>query len=145
MTSQNNHAHLADRPEYPQVHLPGAHKDPRGVIQNLVTDGVASVVVIYTEAGTVRANHKHTHDDHICYVVLGKVDYYWRDLPNLPVRKRTFIAGEAYYTPADVEHTMHFPEQSCLVVMSRQSRTPEEYDAEIVRAPDLRLLFSGEP
>lgn len=135
---QNDHRHLKLSPDYPRIPLVVSFSDKRGIIQNVVTDGVKSVVVITSKAGSERASHVHEEDDHICYVVQGEIDYYFRDVGDTnPPKMVKILEGGAFYTPPHVEHTMAFVHDTIFLTLSRQSRTPEEYEADLTRIPSL--------
>lgn len=133
-------------PSYPLVPLPQAFQDARGSIQNLVTGGIASAVLITSRRGSERANHWHREDDHLCYVVSGELDYYWQALsrdhggkaPLEGVRKVQIGAGKAFYTPPYCAHTMHFTKDTAFVVLSGKCREPKQYEDDLVRIPSLR-------
>src|SRR5881396_2792541 len=65
-------------PEQVTVPLDDRFHDDRGLINNLILDGVTSVARINSKAGTVRANHYHKTDWHYTFIESGHVDYYWR-------------------------------------------------------------------
>lgn len=131
-------------PTYPIVPLTKPFEDARGVIQNVLTTGVASVVVIDSKKGTTRADHYHLEDDHLCYLLLGNLDYYWVQYQNAygppmhEIRKVSIKPGQAWYTPNNCGHTMHFTEDSVFLTLSRRAREPEEYEKDLVRIPTLR-------
>lgn len=131
-------------PTYPIVPLTVPFADARGVIQNVVTDGVASVVVISSKKGSERASHWHREDDHLCLLLSGGLDYYWVHYgagggpPLHEVRKVTVKPGEAFYTPNNCGHTMYFTEDSTFLTLSRRSRVPEKYEEDLVRIASLR-------
>ena len=58
------------------------HKDERGVIVDILTReaNIKSVLYITGKKGTVRGNHYHMKDSHYCFVVSGKIRYFYKDI-----------------------------------------------------------------
>jgi hypothetical protein len=46
--------------------------------------------------------------------------------------------GELFFTPPMVDHQMLFPENASFLVLGRNSRSQEVYEADVVRIPPLR-------
>ena len=67
-------------PTKPLVDLEKPFVDSRGSIQPLVDLLMKSAVMIHSKAGSLRANHYHKTDWHYCYVIYGKINYYYREL-----------------------------------------------------------------
>ncbi|XPV76639.1 MAG: cupin domain-containing protein [Desulfovibrio sp.] len=117
-----------------QIPLCDPYVDERGKIQVLLnSDELESAVIIESKKGAIRANHYHTSDWHYCYVVSGSIEYYWRptgseEEPQMQV----FKAGELFFTPPMVDHTMVFPEDGTFLTLSGSNREKENYDDEIV-------------
>ena len=83
-----------------------------------------SAVMINSKAGSLRANHYHKTDWHYCYVISGKIEYYYKELnsdktPELLVVEK----GNMVFTPPLVEHCMKFPEDTLFLTLSRTSRS----------------------
>ena len=148
------------------MELPTPFTDDRGKIINIANAPVGSAVLITSKKGTTRANHWHRIDAHLCYVVSGQIEYYERPVPepeNLPpfvilaphessiptsvtsashITKHIFTAGEAFFTGSNVEHRMDFPMDTTFLTLGRLSRTPEEYEEDLVRIDvDLAALY----
>lgn len=110
------------------------YSDARGDIINVVTKPVGSVVLITCKPNTVRANHWHREDAHLCYVVSGSVHYYERPLGSKLDPTYTLIkAGESFITGPNVEHAMKFTEETVFLTLGKLSRTPAEYESDLVR------------
>ena len=121
-------------PTKPLVDLEKPFVDNRGSIQPLVDLLMKSAVMIHSKAGSLRANHYHKTDWHYCYVIHGKINYYYRELnskkePELLVVEK----GRMVFTPPLVEHCMKFPEDTLFLTLSRNSRDQETYEADVVR------------
>ena len=124
----------------------GTLADPRGVIESLCDEPVHSVLRIFSKAGSVRSNHYHKTDWHICYVVSGRMEYYAldRDGHKLP-EVRTVLAGEYVHTGPNVEHTTVFPEDTVLLVFAGNKRDREGYEDDLVRVGNLaERIWQGE-
>jgi dTDP-4-dehydrorhamnose 3,5-epimerase-like enzyme len=93
-----------------------------------------SAVLIRSKKGTVRANHFHHTDWHYCYVLKGKIDYYWRKANTKDKPERVTIGqDQLFFTPPMVEHAMHFTEDTDFLCLGRNPRDQETYEADITR------------
>lgn len=135
-------------PTYPIVQLGPGFVDERGRITNLTTKGCRSVAVLTSKAGSQRANHVHRGDDHLAFVISGQIEYWWQDgvvneaghfEPNGEKRKVVVEAGQAFYTPPWVAHTMFFPVDTTFATISCQSREHADHEADLIRVPSLRV------
>jgi quercetin dioxygenase-like cupin family protein len=108
--------------------------DARGTIQNLVHRSLGSAVMIFSEKGSVRAEHWHREDFHYCYVVSGELLYLERPVGSdeLPVVTR-LGTGALFFTPPQVEHAMYFTQPTTFLTLGKLSRTHEAYEADLVR------------
>jgi len=123
------------------VPLDLAYRDDRGEIVPLVDLDMKSAVMITSKKGSVRANHYHTTDWHFCYVVSGKIDYYHRPTgSNAKPEKVTVAAGQLFFTPPMVDHSMVFVEETVFLTLGRNSRRQEVYEADVVRIPPIETL-----
>jgi dTDP-4-dehydrorhamnose 3,5-epimerase-like enzyme len=97
-----------------------------------------SAVMITSRKGSVRANHYHQTDWHFCYVVSGKIDYYHRPTGSAAKpEKVTVAAGQLFFTPPMVDHSMVFVEETTFLTLGRNSRRQEVYEADVVRIPPI--------
>ena len=121
------------------VDLEPPHVDERGAIQPLVDRKMLSALMISSTQGALRANHYHRTDWHYCYVLDGSIEYLHRPTGSRAKPKRVFVKeGELFFTPPMVDHQMIFPEKATFLVLSRNSREQEVYEADVVRIPPLR-------
>ena len=67
-------------PSEPLVNLAKPFVDGRGSIQPLVDLMMRSAVLIHSKEGSLRANHYHKTDWHYCYVIYGKIEYFYKDV-----------------------------------------------------------------
>ena len=116
------------------VPLPAPFVDSRGAIQPLVDEDMKSCVLISSKEDTVRANHYHKTDWHYCYVLEGRIEYYHRPTGSTATPERVLVeAGQMFFTPPMVEHSMVFPEGTVFMTWGRNSRLQEVYEADVVR------------
>lgn len=123
-----------DWPDDPSVPLDEPFVDERGSIQNLVLRPVGGTAVIFSKAGTVRSNHYHKTDWHYIYVASGRVLYYERDAGSdaMPEPRR-YGPGDMFFTPPMREHCVAFLDDSVIFTMSRNPRSHEGHEADLVR------------
>lgn len=109
--------------------------DARGVIEQLAAGNYQSVLRITSRAGSVRANHYHQRDSHLCYVTRGKLEYVYRDALDeaAPLAKVIITPGQLFYTPPMVAHAMHFLEDSEFYCFTTQARDQAIYEEDVVR------------
>lgn len=116
------------------VPLPPPYVDDRGTIQNILLQSVNSVVIIDSKAGTVRANHYHKTDWHYCYVVRGRIRYYERPIGSKDMPDPLDLGpGSLFFTPPMVEHAMVFTEDTEFLTLSKNTRTHEGHEEDLVR------------
>ena len=121
-------------PKHPLVNLEKPFVDLRGSIQPLVDSIMKSAVMIHSKAGSLRANHYHKTDWHYCYVISGKIEYYYKEL-NSDISPELLIVekGNMVFTPPLVEHCMKFPEDTLFLTLSRNPRDQETYELDVIR------------
>jgi mannose-6-phosphate isomerase-like protein (cupin superfamily) len=133
---------------YPIVPLGPGFVDERGRITNLTTKGATSVAVLTSKAGSSRASHVHKTDDHLSYVISGRVEYWWEEgvinadgvFERVIGTKRKVVveAGQAFYTPPWTAHTMFFPVDTVFATISCQSREHADHEADLIRVASLK-------
>jgi quercetin dioxygenase-like cupin family protein len=121
----------------PILKLKDPYIDDRGLIQSLVSldePKIQSAVIIESKKESVRANHYHKEDWHYCYLISGSIDYYYRDVDDKSEPTVVRInPGDVFFTPAMLEHAMYFNEDSIFLTLGGDTRTPEAYEADLVR------------
>jgi len=121
-------------PKHPLVNLEKPFVDLRGSIQPLVDSIMKSAVMIHSKAGSLRANHYHKTDWHYCYVISGKIEYYYKDLNSDKTPELLIVEkGNMVFTPPLVEHCMKFPEDTLFLTLSRNPRDQETYELDVIR------------
>jgi quercetin dioxygenase-like cupin family protein len=131
------HVHLDDASMWPtgqRVELDPPHADDRGAIQSIVNFPMKNMSIITSKKGSVRSNHYHVTDWHYMYVVAGSFDYYYRPTGSAePAQVITLKRGEMVFTPPMEDHATVFLEDTELLVMSRNPRDQEAYEADVRR------------
>ncbi len=122
------------------VKLEKPYVDTRGSIQPLVDRLMKSAVMIESKAGTLRANHYHKTDWHYCYVIKGCIEYHHRPTGGKEEPRVMMVEeGEMVFTPPMVDHGMVFPMDTTFLTLSRNPRTQEAYEADVVRIEMLAI------
>ena len=112
-----------------KVKLSKVFKDNRGYILNIANLLFRSCALIKSKKNSIRANHYHKKDWHYCYVLIGKIEYYYRKHgSNLKPKKIIIKSGELFFTPPMVDHAMKFPVYTEFITLGRGSRTKIDYD-----------------
>jgi uncharacterized RmlC-like cupin family protein len=120
---------------YPLIDIPQKFDDARGTILNIADGKLGDVAVIFSNKNSIRANHVHENDWHICYLLRGSMKYEWQDTN----KSKTYISvvpGQMIFTPGRTPHKMTFLEESIFVTVSALSRTQEKYDSDTIKLPD---------
>ena len=125
---------MKDWPKHPLVNLEKPFVDLRGSIQPLVDSIMKSAIMIHSKAGSLRANHYHKTDWHYCYVISGKINYYYKELNSDKAPELLIVEkGNMVFTPPLVEHCMKFPEDTLFLTLSRNPRDQETYELDVIR------------
>ena len=128
---------IDDETQWPKtqlVELDAPHVDARGAIIPLVNFPMKNLSIIRSVKGAVRSNHYHRTDWHFMYTVSGSYDYYFRPSEtNAPLQKIRVGKGQMLFTPPMEDHATVFLEDTELLVMSRNPRDQEYYEADVVR------------
>lgn len=121
-------------PQEVLVTLEAPFVDERGGIQPLVDAAMLSAVLISSRPGALRANHYHKTDWHYCYVLQGRIEYFYRPHGSTAAPERVLVpAGAMAFTPPMVEHAMRFSEDTVFLTLGRNHRDQVSYEADVVR------------
>ena len=110
--------------------------DPRGTITRLLDEKgvvIKSIVLITSNAGSIRANHYHKKDSHYCYLASGKMAYSERAIDGGEITTVVVEAGDIIYTPPMMAHAMRFLEDSVFYTFATEHREQSEYEGDLVR------------
>ena len=119
----------SDFEKYPFVRIPQEFKDERGLIQNIDDGAIGDVAVITSNSGSIRANHVHSDDWHLTFIVSGSMKYYWVDVQG--VNQNTIVnKAEMVFTPSRTPHKMEFLTDSVFIAISKLNRSHEKYEAD---------------
>tara|TARA_B100000029_G_C17586604_1_gene961320 strand:+ start:1645 stop:2052 length:408 start_codon:yes stop_codon:yes gene_type:complete len=116
-------------PKKVKVKLSGSFVDRRGKILNITNILSRSCALILSKKNSIRANHYHKKDWHYCYVLKGKIEYFYRKHGSKAKPKKIIIKqGELFFTPPMVDHAMKFPVYTEFLTIGKGSRTKFNYD-----------------
>jgi len=109
-------------------------KDSRGYIQPLVDLPMKTTCLIYSKKGSVRANHYHKTDWHYCYLINGKMKYFYKKKnSNEKVKSIVIKKNQLFFTPPLIIHAMYFLEDTNFFVFSRNVRDQKSYEKDLIR------------
>ena len=114
---------------YPFISIPQEFSDDRGLISNVADGKLGDVAVIKSNIGSVRANHYHREDWHLCYLISGEMEYIWKDfLGDKESNKIVVASSQMIFTPSMTPHRIKFLEDSIFLSISRLSRISKNYE-----------------
>lgn len=117
------------------------HEDARGAIRWLCKKPVSSIVSIFSKRESVRGNHYHKTGGHLCYIVQGEANYYYKQVGNGvdPVvagcRVSNLKSGMMVETPENMLHAFKFLEDTLMHVYAFAPRDQKSYEEDTVRVP----------
>tara|TARA_Y100000590_G_scaffold300349_1_gene338638 strand:- start:1803 stop:2210 length:408 start_codon:yes stop_codon:yes gene_type:complete len=121
-------------PKKVKVKLSGSFKDRRGKITNISNELFRSCALITSNKNSIRANHYHKKDWHYCYVIKGKIEYFYRKHGSKgKIYKKIINKGELFFTPPLVDHAMRFPVYTEFITLGRGSRTQIDYEKDTIK------------
>jgi len=121
-------------PREKRIALTQPHVDDRGAIQPLVDLPMKNASLITSKKGSLRSNHYHKTDWHFMYVLTGSFDYHYRSTgTDVAPEVIRIEAGEMVFTPPMEDHATVFLEDCQMLVVSRNPRDQESYEADVVR------------
>ena len=137
MTKRTSRPWWKKVPTKPKVEKPFV--DRRGSLQVIASSHAlgtrfGSVVVITSKKGTVRANHRHHRDSHLCFVLSGRMEYRERPEGSTGKGKKVIVrAGESVFTPPGVDHAMKFLQDTVFITVADRHRTQADNEHDLVR------------
>lgn len=133
-------------PANPLSNLTAEFTDDRGEIVPILDTVMKSALMIHSAKSAVRANHYHKTDWHYCYFIKGKAEYIFRPVGSDETPSVLRVeAGQMIFTPPMIEHAVVFTDASSMLTLSRNPRTQELYEADIVRIEPLEALVDLPP
>ena len=121
-------------PSNTQVELDEPHVDARGSIQSIVNSPMKNVSLITSVKGSLRSNHYHQTDWHYMYTLEGSYDYYFSPTDSGQVPEVIRVGkGDLIFTPPMEDHATVSLQDAVLLVMSRNPRDQESYEADVRR------------
>ena len=121
-------------PRKTKIKISKEFTDHRGRILNISNKIFRSCVLIKSKKNSIRANHYHKKDWHYCYVLQGKLEYYFRKVgSNRKPKKEIFKTGDLFFTPPMVEHAFLFLVNTTFIALGRGSRKRINYEKDTVR------------
>lgn len=90
---------------------------------------LGDVALISSIAGSIRANHFHNKDWHLCYLINGSFLYHWNKVGDTRRNEiLKIIPGQMVFTPPKTIHKFQFLEDSNFITIARLSRKKANYD-----------------
>ena len=105
-----------------------------GKIQNLILGNISCVSLIESVKGSMRSNHYHKTDYHYLYIISGSLLYLERKVGenNIP-EPILYTKGQMFFTPELMEHVTIFLEDTVMISMSKNKRSHELHEKDVVR------------
>jgi oxalate decarboxylase/phosphoglucose isomerase-like protein (cupin superfamily) len=107
--------------------------DHRGSILSIVDAPIKNVSLIKCSEGSIRSNHYHKTDYHFMYVLVGRIDYFFRPMNKQSIEYLEVSEGQSIFTPKLEWHATFFPINTDLVVSSLNPRDQKTYEEDTVR------------
>ena len=109
-------------------------KDKRGYLLKILDKGFSSCVEIFSKKGSLRANHYHKKDEHYCYILKGKILFFYRDRKNgAKLNYKVLKKGELFFTKNQQDHLAYFLKNTHFLSFSKRKRSQFDYEKDLVR------------
>jgi quercetin dioxygenase-like cupin family protein len=118
------------------VRAGAAFVNEAGSITNLAFGNFACISLIRTLAGKYRSRHYHQSDEHVLYVLEGRMLYWERELDGEYGAPVEVIQGESIRTGPLVVHQTYFPVNTVLISCSKKARDHETHESDVVRVDE---------
>lgn len=111
------------------------YKDVRGLIQNVIPDGVVikSVLYITGKIGAERGNHWHQKDEHYCFVIEGTIRYDYQEKGSNQTKNVILKKGMTVHTPSGEKHRFIFLRPGAFIALATEPRSQDHYEADTKR------------
>lgn len=109
------------------------NKDKRGSIISLINEEVSNVSIITCNKNSIRSNHYHLEDWHYIFVLKGSINYFYSNINLKKINYKFIKKNQIIFTPPLEFHATHFPEQTSLIVISKNKRNKQVYEKDTIR------------
>tara|TARA_B100000989_G_C19516032_1_gene461683 strand:- start:1770 stop:2186 length:417 start_codon:yes stop_codon:yes gene_type:complete len=109
------------------------NKDKRGSIISLINEEVSNVSIITCNKNSIRSNHYHLEDWHYIFVLKGSINYFYSNINLKKINYKFIKKNQIIFTPPLEFHATHFPEQTSLIVISKNKRNKQIYEKDTIR------------
>ena len=109
------------------------NKDKRGSIISLINEEVSNVSIITCNKNSIRSNHYHLEDWHYIFVLKGSINYFYSNINLKKINYKFIKKNQIIFTPPLEFHATHFPEQTSLIVISKNKRNKKIYEKDTIR------------
>lgn len=107
-----------------------------GSITNIAIGEFRTVSLIRSLAGSYRSRHYHATDEHVLFVLEGRMLYWERKLDGEYGDPIEIGVGEAIRTGPLVVHQTFFPVNTVLISMSKKARDHDSHEGDVVRVEE---------
>ena len=117
------------------LHKTGAvFKDKRGYLLKILEGNFSSSIEIFSKKGTIRANHYHKKDEHFCYILKGKILFFYRNRKkNSKLNYKIMKKGDLFFTTFQQDHLAYFLKDTHFLSYSSRKRDKFDYEKDLVR------------
>jgi quercetin dioxygenase-like cupin family protein len=117
------------------IHKTGkVFKDDRGYLLKILDKGFSSCIEIFSKKGSIRANHYHKRDEHFCYVLKGKILFFYRNRnKRAKLNYKVMKKGDLFFTTFNQEHVAYFLKNTHFLSFSTRKRSQIDYENDLVR------------
>tara|TARA_Y100000590_G_scaffold428245_1_gene539330 strand:- start:927 stop:1352 length:426 start_codon:yes stop_codon:yes gene_type:complete len=117
------------------LHKTGAvFKDKRGYLLKILEGNFSSSIEIFSKKGTIRANHYHKKDEHFCYILKGKILFFYRNRKkNSKLNYKVMKKGDLFFTTFQQDHLAYFLKDTHFLSYSSRKRDKFDYEKDLVR------------
>ena len=116
------------------IRLPKPFVDKRGSLLKIIDGNFSSCLKVKSKKGSIRANHYHKKDRHFCYVISGKILWFYKDRKKGAKTKcKIMNKNDLFFTPAMQEHMAYFLKNTTFLAFSTRKRSQFDYEKDLVR------------
>jgi len=117
------------------IHKTGkVYRDKRGYLFKIIDKGFSSCIEIFSKKGSFRANHYHKKDQHFCYILRGKILFFYRDRKkNKKLNYKVLKKGDLFFTKHYQDHLAYFIKNTHFLSFSSRKRSQFDYEKDLVR------------